>query len=213
LREGVRGGEAAGEAARDSGAEADGHEKDGPLVVWNHRWEYDKNPTPFFRTLERLSEEGVAFHLALLGENPQYHPKEFEAARETLDPHIIRYGYLPDRTDYAALLRSADIVVSTSVQENFGISVVEAVAAGCIPLLPKRLSYPEIIPREYHDSCLYGSNRELQEKLRGFLTDGLPELPGLKEAMRAYDWSRLAPAYDRELEALAERRERNEAPD
>jgi glycosyltransferase involved in cell wall biosynthesis len=205
---------AAGAWAHAAGTVTGGRQpQDGPLVVWNHRWEYDKNPTPFFRSLERLAAEGVGFRLALLGENPQYHPREFEAAWESLRPHIVRYGYVPERSDYAALLRSADIVVSTSLQENFGISIVEAVAAGCIPLLPKRLSYPEIIPPKYHDRCLYGSNRELLEKLRRFLTGGLPELPGLAEAMLRYDWSRLAPLYDRELDALAERPGRTEAPD
>jgi glycosyltransferase involved in cell wall biosynthesis len=176
----------------------------GPLIIWNHRWEYDKNPTPFFRTLERLSGEGYPFRLALLGENPQYHPREFEAARETLASHIVQYGYLGGREDYERILAAGDIVVSTSVQENFGISVVEAVAAGCIPLLPARLSYPEVIPAEYHRTCLYGANAELVSRLRAFLRDGVPVLPGLREAMRRYDWRELAPAYDRALGAAAE---------
>jgi glycosyltransferase involved in cell wall biosynthesis len=175
----------------------------GPLIIWNHRWEYDKNPAPFFRTLERLSAEGLRFRLALLGENPQYHPKEFEAARESLAKHIVQYGYLEDRTAYEQLLLAGDIVVSTSVQENFGISVVEAVAAGCLPILPRRLSYPEVIPGEYHETCLYDSNQELVSKLRQLLRDGVPPAPGLREAMRRYAWSSLAPGYDRELEALA----------
>lgn len=176
----------------------------GPLIVWNHRWEYDKNPRPFFRSLETLSSEGRAFRLVLLGENPQYHPKEFEAARESLRPHIVHYGYASDRETYARTLRAADIVVSTSLQENFGIATVEAVAAGCVPLLPRRLSYPEIIPSAYHDACLYGSNRELLEKLRRFVVEGPPAVPGLSAAMRRrYDWRVLAPRYDRELLRLA----------
>ncbi len=191
-------GAGAGEAGAASAPAA------GPLIIWNHRWEYDKNPAPFFRTLERLSDEGWEFRLALLGENPQYHPREFEAARESLDKHIVQYGYLDDRAAYEQLLCAGDIVVSTSVQENFGISVVEAVAAGCLPLLPRRLSYPEVIPAEYHETCLYDSNRELVSMLRSFLRDGVPSAAGLREAMRRYGWSNLGPAYDRELEALAQ---------
>ena len=28
-----------------------------PLILWNHRWEYDKNPEPFFQSLFRLKDE------------------------------------------------------------------------------------------------------------------------------------------------------------
>ncbi len=115
----------------------------------------------------------------------------------------MQYGYLEDRAAYEQLLLAGDIVVSTSVQENFGISVVEAVAAGCIPLLPRRLSYPEVIPGEYHATCLYDSNQELVSGLRRLLRDGVPPAPGLREAMGRYAWESLAPGYDAELEALA----------
>lgn len=188
--------------AAGPGAWAEGH-PEGPLIIWNHRWEYDKNPAPFFRTLQRLSGEGYAFRLALLGENPQYHPREFETARETLSDHIVHYGYAADRGAYEHILAAGDIVVSTSVQENFGMAVVEAVAAGCTPLLPARLSYPEIIPTAYHDTCLYRSNAELVQRLRSFLRDGVPHTEGLRRSMARYDWRAAAPAYDRELEALA----------
>ena len=37
------------------------------------------------------------------------------------------------------------MIVSTADHEFFGISVVEAIAAGAYPLLPRRLAYPEIL--------------------------------------------------------------------
>ncbi|MGM0674345.1 MAG: tRNA-queuosine alpha-mannosyltransferase domain-containing protein [Spirochaetota bacterium] len=175
---------------------------DSPLIIWNHRWEYDKNPVPFFRTLKTLSEEGLGFRVAVVGEQPDYIPREFTDAYTALSGHIVTWGYLERREDYARLLLSGDIVVSTSMQENFGISIVEAAAAGCVPLVPKRLSYPEIIPQEYHDLCLYTSNAQLVSRLRAFLTNGVPRAAGLREAMFGYEWSQMSGAYDRELEAL-----------
>ena len=40
-----------------------------PLIVWNHRWEYDKGPEAFFGALYLLQESGVGFRVALLGEH------------------------------------------------------------------------------------------------------------------------------------------------
>ena len=41
---------------------------DKPLIIWNHRWDYDKNPKVFFKVLSELKKKGVGFYLALLGE-------------------------------------------------------------------------------------------------------------------------------------------------
>ena len=37
---------------------------DPPLILWNHRWEHDKNPETFFNALEKLSKIGAKFQLA-----------------------------------------------------------------------------------------------------------------------------------------------------
>ena len=30
-----------------------------PLILWNHRWEYDKNPTDFFKVLYKMQEKNL----------------------------------------------------------------------------------------------------------------------------------------------------------
>ena len=168
-----------------------------PLVIWNHRWEFDKQPAVFFAALRQAQEAGVAFRVALLGENFQVVPREFEAARGWLGERLVQYGYVPSRDAYRELLRRGSVVVSTAIQENFGISVVEAVAAGNHPLLPHRLSYPEVIPAAYHDACLYADDAALAEMLIRLLAAPPVAAPrGLAAAMQRYSWSTLAPAYD-----------------
>lgn len=168
-----------------------------PLVIWNHRWEFDKQPAVFFAALRQAQEAGVAFRVALLGENFQVVPQEFEAAREWLGERLVQYGYVPSRASYWELLRCGSVVVSTAIQENFGISVVEAVAAGNHPLLPRRLSYPEVVPAAYHDACLYADDAALADKLIALLSRPPVTPPrGLAAAMQRYSWSRQATAYD-----------------
>ena len=177
-----------------------------PLILWNHRWEFDKAPEVFFDVLGRLDDAGRRFRLALVGENGQVEPKPFLAARERYGSRVIQFGWLPRRDDYARLLGAADLVISTARQENFGVSVVEAVACGAWPLLPRRLAYPEVLPRAWHHACLYRDTDELALRLSGLLQKGLPapaSRAALAAAMDGYDWSALIGTYDDLLEGVA----------
>jgi glycosyltransferase involved in cell wall biosynthesis len=120
-----------------------------PVILWNHRWEHDKNPEAFFGALFELDRAGVDFRLIVLGQSYREIPVVFDQAREKLSHKVLHFGYVPSRKEYVRWLRCADIAVSTARHEFFGISVLEAVRAGCRPLLPKRLAYPEWFPLEF----------------------------------------------------------------
>ena len=176
-----------------------------PLVIWNHRWEFDKSPETFFAAMESVLSHEVEFRLALLGENFQVVPKPFLSARERFGNRIVQYGYEASKEKYQDWLQQGVIAVSTAIQENFGISVVEAVRFGCFPLLPNSLSYPELIPEEYHDDCLYGSQRELVKKLSAILVNPkrcLDKRERLASHMERYSWDLVIDKYDAELEKL-----------
>lgn len=182
-----------------------------PLVIWNHRWEFDKRPQDFFAALDAVDRRGVGFRLALLGENFQVVPKEFLAARERYGDRVAQYGYVESRAEYLGWLRQGAVVVSTAEQENFGMSIVEATALGCRPLLPAGLSYPELIPPEHHADCVYDGAGDLAERLGALLgrkeawsgprADDLRRR--LAEAMERFAWGRVVADFDAELDQLA----------
>jgi glycosyltransferase involved in cell wall biosynthesis len=177
-----------------------------PLIIWNHRWEFDKNPEPFFDAVDAVLAIGIDFRLALLGQTSQAVPKAFISARERYEDRIVHYGYVKSREQYLRWLRQGAVVVSTALQENFGMAVVEAVRFGCIPLLPRRLSYPEIIPPEYHDRVLYRNHDDMIAKLARFLsesTDYADLRRDLARTMTKFAWPNLIDRYDRVLEELA----------
>lgn len=156
-----------------------------PRILWCHRWEYDKNPEPFFDALIRLDEAGVPFELAITGEGFRTAPPVFDEARKRLGPRIVHDGYISSsRHDYLSAISSCDIVVSTAIQENFGIAVVEAVLCGCHPLLPNRLAYPELIPADLHAKCLYESDADLLPALRACLRGELALDEANRELLR-----------------------------
>jgi hypothetical protein len=158
----------AGPADASPAADNSGGRHRPPLVIWNHRWEFDKNPAVFFRALDEVADRGVQFEVAILGENFKTVPEEFTRARARLGKRVIHYGYAADRDVYRDWLARGTVVVSSAIQENFGISVLEAIAHGCAPVLPRRLSYPELIPSEFHDDTFYDTGSPaMAERRRG----------------------------------------------
>ena len=155
--------------------------------------------------LYALADEGVPFRVALAGENFRVQPAEFTEARERLGARLVHFGFAESEADYARLLWDADVVLSTAVHEFFGVSVVEAIYCGAAPVLPDRLSYPELIPPDFHARCLYDDFAGLLARLRAFLTNPEP-LPGLQRALARFDWSMMGPVYDDLLEDVAKNR-------
>jgi glycosyltransferase involved in cell wall biosynthesis len=169
-----------------------------PLVLWNHRWEYDKDPETFADGI-RAAAETHDFRLALAGERFAEIPGVLDELAVEMADRIEVAEYLP-RDEYESLLLRSDIVVSTAQQEFFGISVVEAIAAGARPVLPRSLSYPWLIPDEHHDQVLYEPGG-FSAALRRALDDPVPP-DGLRESMSTFDWTVVGPRYDAALEAL-----------
>ena len=169
-----------------------------PVILWNQRWEYDKNPGTFFQALYGLADEGLEFRVILAGENFRNTPEEFIDAERRLGNRLLHQGFLP-AAGYVDLLSRSDIVVSKAHHEFFGVAVVEAIAAGAFPILPRRLSYPGLIPRDHHQDCLYDDDAGLIDRLRWAITHQ-PEAHSIASklvvAMSKYGWTSLTGDYD-----------------
>lgn len=122
-------------------------------VVWNHRWEYDKGPDRLLALARQLADTNMPITLHVVGQQFRNCPPEFDQLREVIEASPAlrcgEWGYLDDVDQYRQLLSSAQLVLSTAVQDFQGLSVLEAVAAGCVPLVPDRLSYPQWFAREF----------------------------------------------------------------
>ena len=161
-----------------------------PIILWNHRWEHDKNPEQFFNSLFKLEQQGVDFKLIVLGQSFRQHPPVFEEAQKRLQHRIIHFGYAESREEYLQWLHRADLIVSTANHEFFGLSVIEAVRAGCRPLLPKRLAYPELFPKKY----LYEENTFTEELIKGLQEKRLSEEES-KRLTDPFSWNKLKAEY------------------
>lgn len=186
--------------------------KSGPLrILWAARWEHDKNPEDFFEALEILKDKNVPFRLSVIGQSFRDRPAVFNQAHNDFHDHIDFWGYQQSRDDYERALCEADVVVSTANHEFFGISIVEAIAAGAYPLVPNRLSYPEILGLgriEGAEQFFYdGTARDLAEKLSGLADrikkDTLWPVEITPTILTDHlKWQNLAQRYDKALEQI-----------
>ncbi|MEZ4516318.1 MAG: DUF3524 domain-containing protein [Chloroflexota bacterium] len=137
-----------------------------PLVLWNQRWEYDKNPDRFVATLNQLAVEGLDFEAAFCGERFGLGTVEVDEGIVGLGDRVIHNGYANDSL-YRQLLWSATATFSTAKHEYFGISILEAIHCRTFPILPRKLTidYPE----QFHDRCLV-KGKELLPRLRWAIT-------------------------------------------
>ncbi len=175
-----------------------------PRILWNHRWEYDKNPEEFFKALFSLADEGLEFELHVLGENFSNSPKVFEDARRRLGERVVHFGYVSEYAEYARLLARSDILPVTSIHDFFGCSVVEAIYMGCYPILPRRLAYQEHLPKPLHKEHFYDDFEGLVYRLRQAIASiERTRETDLSEHVSRYDWSVTAPHYDEKFELFS----------
>ena len=130
-------------------------------VLFNHRWEHDKDPAAFLRAVRAARQQGAQIELVLLGESYRKSPPQVDALLAELAPCILHRGWAADRAQYLHLLGSADLVVSTARHEFFGMALLEGVAAGAMPLAPRALAYPEVLAEELHAQAFYSDADDL----------------------------------------------------
>lgn len=182
---------------------------DAPVVLWPHRWEYDKDPGAFLASLAELEREDVPFRLRLAGQRFRERPAELDELERRFADRLVPGGYV-DREQHLASLAECHVVASTARHEFFGLGTLEAIRSGLVPVLPRDLAYPELLPPEERTA-----DRFLYERERG----AAPALARAIAAVRAgawqderralidhtdgFAWERLAPRFDAVFEEAA----------
>lgn len=180
-------------------------------ILWAARWEHDKNPECFFAALKLLKQNKVDFKLNVIGAAANKIPDIFQQAKIEFSDHIQAWGFASSQQDYQKILHDSDVIVSTANHEFFGMAVIEAVAASCIPLLPNRLAYPETMHafKQPDYDCFYdGTPQHLFAKLK-FLSTKIQDKNWINkvgslgpEISRPYLWPQRSVVMDSALKNL-----------
>jgi glycosyltransferase involved in cell wall biosynthesis len=169
-------------------------------IVWNHRWEYDKNPKLLLESMQRLREVSNEFTLHVVGKSFRTVPDEFELIKAKLSGNLGKWGYMESKSDYLNLLNKADVVLSTAIHDFQGVAVLEGVSAGAVPVVPDRLAYRELFEEQYRysdDEAEGIANKILmlmdQKKISELNSPDISHL----------SWERLIPEYDKVFQSVA----------
>lgn len=174
-----------------------------PHIVWNHRWEYDKQPKVFFDALLNLKASGYLFRLHVLGQSFRNVPDCFAQAQIDFVDEIESFGYQAE-TVYQSILDKSDIVVSTALHDFQGLSIMQAISKGCLPIVPDRVAYPEYVPA----ANLYKtSENPVEEAIHLFnkLVEVLGKSPNGSDVelnVSQYHEQNLVPVYQQVFESL-----------
>lgn len=172
-----------------------------PHLLWNHRWEYDKGPDRLLALLRGLRRRGRNFRLSLVGEQFRDRPEAFAAIRREFADCLVHDGFVASSEAYSALLKQADIVLSTALHDFQGLAILEAMAAGCVPVVPDRLAYPEYVPPTLRYPSLPEAGQEegegAAELIDQLLARSRPAVSSFSP--HAYRESQLLPTYRREF--------------
>ncbi len=183
-----------------------------PTIVWNHRWEHDKNPTDFFAVVDQLAAEHWDFQLIVLGKRYARAPAVFAKAKQAHQHRILHWGYADSRSEYEAWLLRSDIALVTSKHDYFGIAVVEAIAAGAAPVLPRYLDNLELeapyaahVSPENWAAARYEDRAACLAKMRGLLSawnvsaSGDPACEQRRRYVMKYDAKSVVSTHDAAL--------------
>ena len=178
-------------------------------VLWNHRWEYDKGPDRLLALIAECDKRGLPLDIYIAGQQFRQRPQEFAQIemliRRSSSLTLKQFGFVKDAQHYAELIMSCDVVMSTAIHDFQGLAVLQAAAAGCTPLVPDRLCYPqwfEPMFRYPHCDDIAEEAIGASEKLGDFLScKRAGSLPVADVA--ALTWPQLAPLYRQLLQCLA----------
>lgn len=140
-----------------------------PTLLWNHRWEHDKNPSLFLDLITYLDNQNQDFQLVLLGENGNAATIK-EKITNRFSDKVLFSKYAEQKSEYYNLVKACDFQFVTSHHDYYGLSVLEAIYLNVTPFLPKNKVYNEFIPENDYPSIYFITELELFDSAHRYMS-------------------------------------------
>ena len=180
--------------------------------------EEQKRVSDLISTARRLTENAIDYHLAIVGDGDQMPVVKERLSAEIASKRIALYGWV-DGNEVINRLRESDIFLLTSNYEGFCISLIEAMANGCCPVVTDIRSGNKQLVRDGENGFVVpvGDVDAFVDKIKYFAEnrDKLLEFRQRAwETGRQYSLERMVESYERCFErAIEDARTNPRTPD
>mgnify|MGYP000035348269 CR=1 FL=1 len=161
-------------------------------VLFVGRFIWEKNPELLVRAIDRLREERPNVRCHMVGDGPEREAVERLVAERDLEDTVDILDFRESHEDIVALMKAADVFTLPSRREGFGITVLEALAAGT-PVVT--IDHPGNAAVEL---VADGETGYVVDDGPEAVADALRDAPGAidpdtcRAAAADYDWDRIA---------------------
>jgi L-malate glycosyltransferase len=150
-------------------------------IVFVGRLIDDKKVDVLLRALHRLGGEVSAVRCTIVGDGPERGRLERLAASLSLGENVRFTGHVEDGQN-VALMKAARVLALPSIREGFGITVLEAQASGCVPVVARgpHTAAPDLVRHDVDGLVCDPTPESLAASLGSLLRD-----PARLASMRA----------------------------
>lgn len=166
-------------------------------VIFPHRFDKEKNPVKFMMLMDGIlkTRDDIEFVITT-GRQHLTTDKEYKATLDTLRkkyPNNIKVCTGLNKYDYYNMLGTCRVMWSGSLQETFGYGTLECMVMDVIPVVPRALSYIELLQDNHNLMYERDNLAEGQSKMLRCLDENV----NVREYAEPYQYS-----VDRMIEVL-----------
>ena len=118
--------------------------RDPNQVLYLGRLHYKKQPDVLIRAFATLAKSVPDLKLIIAGDGDSAYVKELVTLAAARDARISFVGTISGR-EKVELFRQSGLFALPSLQENFGITVAEAMASGAVPVVSDEVALSEVV--------------------------------------------------------------------
>ncbi len=115
-----------------------------PVVIFSGRVTQQKGPETFLKVAERVAARLPAIRFLMAGSGDLFCRIVHQSASMGFGTRFLPLGHLQTK-ELQRVLSAADILLAPSVAEPFGLSVLEAMSFGVVPVVSARAGVSEIV--------------------------------------------------------------------
>ena len=135
-------------------------------VIISNRFDWEKRPNLSLDFCYLLKKKHPTWSFIVTTGNEQLKSNKkwlLDYARELEKDGIIEVYENLDKPAYHHLLASSKVMLTNSIEENFGYCVIESLIYNTYPLCPNKCSHPELV--SYNKNMLFDDEDEIVEKV------------------------------------------------